>query len=233
MKLAQEIKICHLGGPARFEYLLSSLPEGSGNWLVRIRGERPTQLTEVTNGELVEYANCRREIEAVKRYINRYGPPLLLDQDKDGFFYADTLGRWNASQIHFWEVWDRFLGIEVRNSYTTEGLGKYFPELWKRQEPWIRAQGEGEFQVASGRLIFVAKTHFMALQIKLLAVSATGKLRKCLNPNCSNTPYFIAEHGKSQYCCEVCGHWGQKRAKLRYWNDHKKGRPTESKPSPV
>jgi len=222
------MKICHLGGPGRFEYTVTSLPDGSDNWLVRIRGERPAQVTEVTEKELVEYANCREEIEAVKRYISRFGPPYLLDRKGEEFLYAETLGRWRASQVHFQMIWDRILGIEVRN-YFTETFGKGFPELWKPQEPLKAVQAEGEFQLADGGLIFQAKTHYMALVIKLMAVSVAGKLRKCLNPGCTNTPYFIADHGKVQYCSEECGAWGQRKAKLKYWHEHQQGKRTVSK----
>jgi hypothetical protein len=117
--------------------------------------------------------------------------------------------------------------------YTTKGLGKYFPELWKPREPLKAVQAEGEFQVSGGGLIFQAKTHYMALVIKMLAVSVAGKLRKCSNPGCSNTPYFIAEHGKVQYCCQECGAWGQRKAKLKYWREKKQVGRTESKPESV
>jgi len=59
----------------------------------------------------------------------------------------------------------------------------------------------------------------MALVTKLLMVASTGKLRKCLNPQCPVTPYFVADHGKTQYCSEGCGRWGQRQAKLKYWRE--------------
>jgi hypothetical protein len=226
----QTTRIFHLGGAGRFEYVVSSLPHGSDNWRMVVRGKRPTKPSEVLDEELVEYANCRDEIEAVKRYINKYGPPYLIEGEDKELLYADTLGRWRTSQRQFRESWDRMLGLEIKNDFT-ETYGKGFPELWKAQAPWVKAQAEGEFQLTDRGLLFLAKTHFMALVIKLLAVSATGKLRKCLNPSCPNTPYFIADHGKVQYCSEECGKWGQRQAKLKYWHENKQTTRKVSKPN--
>ena len=226
------IRICHLGGPTSYEYVVTSLPDGSDNWRMNVLGRRPTQLSEVQEEELVEFANCGDQIEAVKRYINKYGPPFLIDHEKEKFVYADMRGRWKALLLQFRMDWDRMLGIEVKNSFT-ETWGKGFPELWKRQEPWIKAEAKGEFQISDYGLILLAETHYSALKIKLLAVAATGKLRKCLNPNCSFLPYFIATHGKIQYCCKQCGEWGQRQAKLKYWHENKHQKQQKSKPTKV
>jgi predicted RNA-binding Zn ribbon-like protein len=92
----------------------------------------------------------------------------------------------------------------------------------------VKAQAEGEFWFTDCGLIFLAKTHYMALVIKLLAVSAAGRLRKCLNPGCPYTPYFIADHGKTQYCSVECGQWGQRQAKLKYWHENKQTKQTSA-----
>jgi len=119
------------------------------------------------------------------------------------------------------------LGLEVKNDFT-ETYGKYFPELWKAQAPWVKAQAEGEFMLTDRGLVFLAKTHYMALVIKLLGVAVAGKLRKCLNPGCLYTPYFIADHGKTQYCSPECGAWGQRQAKLKYWHQNKGDAPSKT-----
>lgn len=226
----QSIRIYHLGRVGRFEYVITSLPDGSDNWVMKIRGKRPTEISEVRDEELVEFANCRDEIEAVKRYINKYGPPFLIDPERQGFLHADMRGRWKALLLQFRMYWDRMLGLEIKNTFT-ETCGKGFPELWQPQEPWMKAEAKGEFQISDCGLIFLAETHYMALGIKLLAVAATGKLRKCLNPNCSLTPYFIATHGKIQYCSEACGQWGQRQAKLKYWHENKQEKQQKPKPT--
>jgi hypothetical protein len=177
-----------------------------------------------------EYANCRNEIEAVKRYINKYGPPYLVEREGEELLYVATLGSWKRSQRQFLESWDRMLGLEIKNDFT-ETYGKGFPELWKAQAPWVKAQAEGEFWLTDRGLIFLSKNHNMALVIKLLGVSAAGKLRKCLNPDCPYTPYFIADHGKTQYCSVECGKWGQRQAKLKYWHENKQTTRKVSKPT--
>ena len=223
----QTTRIFHLAGAGRFEYVVHSMPHHPGNWRFEIRGKRPTEPSEVLHEELVEYANCRDEIEAVKRYINKYGPPYLTEREDDNLLYADTLGRWRTLQRQFRESWDRMLGLEIKNDFT-ETFGKGFPELGEAQAPWEKAQAEGEFRLTDRGLIFLAKTHYMALVIKLLGISAAGKLRKCLNPHCPSTPYFIADHGKTQYCSVECGMWGQRQAKLKYWHGSKRTKPTSA-----
>lgn len=228
----QSIRICHLGGAGRFEYVVTSLPDGSDNWHIKVRGKRPAEISEVQGEELVEFANCRNEIEAVKRYINKYGPPFLIERKGEEFLYADTLGRWKSMLLQFRMYWDRMLGLGIKNTFT-ETCGKGFPELWQPQEPWREAQAVGKFQISDRGLIFLAETHYAALVTKLLAVAATGKLRKCLKPNCSITPYFIATHGKIQYCSDECSQWGQRQAKLKYWHENKPEKQQEPNPSTV
>lgn len=41
-------------------------------------------------------------------------------------------------------------------------------------------------------------------------------LRTCENPACQ-TPLFIADKGGQTHCSDICGRWGQKKAKARWW----------------
>jgi hypothetical protein len=119
-------------------------------------------------------------------------------------------------------AWDRMMGVEVRNEFT-EKYGRDFPHLWQAQSPLRAAEAKGVFRLARAGPTFVAETLYMGMIAKLLMVANTGKLRRCLNPDCNLTRYFIAAHGKSQYCSEECGKWGQRKAKLKYWREKKSG----------
>ena len=231
----QPIRICYLGGMSNLEYVVTFLPESSDNWLIRVRGRRPTLVTEIHDEELVEYANCRDDIEAVKRYINRFGPPYLAERVGEEYLFSETRGRWRSLQAGFRTIWNGMAGLGAANAFTeVPGYGIEFPGLWKDRRPWKRAPAEGEFQLTENGLIFLAKTHWGALITKLLLVSGTGKLRKCLNPNCPFSPFFIASHGKTQYCSAECGNWGQRHAKLKYWHEKQQGKrkPSQRTSSP-
>jgi hypothetical protein len=213
------------------EYVVTFLPESSDNWLIRVRGQPPSEVIEIQDEELVEYANCRDEIEAVKRYINRFGPPYLAERPVDEYLYGETRGRWKSLQLDFRTIWEGMAGVGIGNAFTVvEDHGVEFPGLWESRRPWKKAQAEGEFQLTEDGLIFLAKTHWGGLIAKLLLVSAAGKLRKCLNPDCEFLPYFIATHGKVEYCSKVCGNWGQRQAKLRYWRESQQGKRKASEP---
>ena len=66
----------------------------------------------------------------------------------------------------------------------------------------------------------MAEHLYQALVLTLWALSGSGKLRRCLRPDCDRWPYFIAEHGKQQYCCEQCAEWGQRQWK-KAWSSKK------------
>jgi hypothetical protein len=182
----------------------------------------------VKSDELVEFANCKDTVEAVQRYIGRFGPPFLFSNPKDGIIYAALLGIWKGQQLQFCMTWDRMIGIEVKNEFT-ERFGRDFPERWKAQPPQKAVEAKGEFRLIDRKPVFVAENHYMALVAKLLTMAGTGKLRKCLHPDCVVTPYFIADHRKTQYCSEDCARWGQRQAKKKYWHERLADRPDPGK----
>ncbi len=47
-------------------------------------------------------------------------------------------------------------------------------------------------------------------------------LKKCKNPECNRSPYFVASRGNQQYCSDACAATGQSKSKLQWWSE--KGR---------
>jgi hypothetical protein len=230
-QLDRGIAIFHLGPPGKFEFRATRRPqyemgaeqaprEIGEEWVLEVITQTAPTEREVTREELVEFANCQDTVEGAERYINRFGPPFFMAGSSAATIYAATLGQWKGLQLQFRVTWDRFIGGRVENDFTRSALGKDFPETWKAQPPWTECVVSGKFALRGRTVAFVADTHFAALVAKLLMVANTGKLRKCRNPECSGTPYFIAEHGKAQFCGEECGRWGQRQAKLKYWKEH-------------
>ncbi len=217
-KLAPRISICYRAAPGKYEFVASAAQRRPPEWHLKVTSKGAQRDCEVSAESLIAFANCSDEIEAVQAFIQRYGPPLVFTRKDAGCIYADTLGRWKSMRLDFCMIWDRLMGVEVRNEFT-EKYGRDFPEVWKAQPPWKGAEAKGIFRLTGTGPIFVAETLYAGMVAKLLMVANTGKLRRCLNPDCTGTRYFIADHGKTQYCSEECGKWGQRKAKLNYWHE--------------
>jgi hypothetical protein len=46
-----------------------------------------------------------------------------------------------------------------------------------------------------------------------------SKLKKCANPDCSS-PFFIAGHGKQQYCSDLCAHAATLESRRKWFREH-------------
>ena len=217
----RDLPICYLAPDGELRFKVRSMPGEPDNWNIVVRGKRTTRVLGAKAEQLEEFANCRDEISAFRRYTAKYGPMDLSSREDVPFLWATTLATWAGWRSQFQMTWDRIIGIEITNPFTG-GLGKNFPELWKAQEPSLSCQAAGKFELTKTGLIYVADSQYAALVTKLLLIAGDGKLRKCRNPGCNMTPYFVAAHGKTQYCSELCGERGQRQAKLDYW--HRTGR---------
>jgi hypothetical protein len=238
-KLAQTIAIFHLGPVGDFVFRATTRPqfdliprrnvgeeqvpephEIGEEWILEVIGGTAWEEREVTKDELMEFANCQDTVNGVQRFVRKFGPPFLMSSSGSDLVYAEILGRWKGLRLQFCTTWDRFIGIAVENDFTRSVLSRDYPEIWKAQPAWKEVSISGKFALRGTATIFVADTHYAGLVAKLLMVASTGKLRKCRNPGCSVTPYFIADHGKAQFCCEECARWGQREAKKKYWREH-------------
>jgi hypothetical protein len=45
-------------------------------------------------------------------------------------------------------------------------------------------------------------------------------LKKCRNPECVQSPYFLASRGNQKYCSAVCAETGQSKSKSRWWDEN-------------
>jgi hypothetical protein len=217
-KLAPRISICYRAAPGKYELEATAAQRRPPEWLLKVQRKGPERDCEVSAESLVEFANCTDEIEAVQAFIQKYGPPTIATRKDANCVYASTLGIWKSMRLNFCMTWDRTMGVDVKNEFT-EKYGRDFPQLWKAQPPWRTVEAKGVFRLTDTGPIFLAETLYMGMVAKLLMVASTGKLRRCLNPDCAGTRYFIADHGKTQYCSQECGKLGQRKAKLKYWHE--------------
>jgi hypothetical protein len=172
----------------------------------------------LTREAVVEFANCLVEVDAVTRFTNRFGPLWITRTDKR---FSFRLLDWEAARRQFRWTWDRLLGLPTRD-VEIPPMFKPIKKGLQRTADAIRRVDvtAGQFELTADRvMIFIADSLYQALVLKLLSLSEAGKLRRCARPDCDNLPYFIAEHGKQQFCGEKCSEWGQRLAKAAWWKE--------------
>ena len=216
MELAHKLRIF----APQFEVETLEVEEHPGTDIVRGTGNlRGSYAPEPVAVE--DFANCLLDINSVKRFTKRYGPLWGEDQAHPGSF-AFMLSQWIADRRNYRMMWDRLLGLEI-----AEDNLPVLPKdlLWLRdaQDPWKKVQTSGTFEITKLGLAYVADTLYSALLLKMLAVSVDGKLRRCAKPGCDQQIYFIAQHGKSRYCSEICAKWAQSEWKKEWWADKGQG----------
>lgn len=55
------------------------------------------------------------------------------------------------------------------------------------------------------------------------------RAKRCANPDCRVTPYFLAEKNSRKFCSDVCAIPAQRAAKLRWWNANLKNKGKKSR----
>lgn len=188
------------------ERLDTHIVKGTGSLLGSYAPEAPA---------IEDFANCLPDINSVKRFTKRHGPLWGADQALPGSF-AFMLSQWIADRRNYRMVWDRLLGLEIAED-NLPALPKDLLWLRDAQDPWKKVQTSGTFEITKLGLAYVADTLYAALTLKMLAVSVDGKLRRCAKPGCDQQTYFIAQHGKQNYCSDICAEWAQKKWKTEWW----------------
>lgn len=95
----------------------------------------------------------------------------------------------------------------------------------------IGLEGKGGFRFVAGELAFVTDTLHVFVALEIASVPSSH-LRMCANwprlmetyrSDYCRTPYFIAADTRDRYCSEACAQVAQRRAKLKWWNENRKG----------
>ncbi len=118
-------------------------------------------------------------------------------------------------------------------------------EVSRLQETWVRVShairnalpvnvvtGGGDyFNFDAKQLTFRTRTLGLFVTLEVASVPAS-LLRKCANwPRLGEaprldfcrSPYFIAGDKREKYCSEACAQTAQRRSKLKWWNENRKG----------
>jgi hypothetical protein len=178
-------------------------------WLdVAVDEASPDDRHVVSADVLVEYANCRADLAGVRRFTERFGPVSHSRHNMRSFGFP--LKDWIDEQSQFRKGWDFLLEFGARAA---------MPELFPGYK--FRIAASGFFQLTRSGLVYDTESLHEAMMLKLLQLCERKRLRRCHNPACTQTPYFVAEHARQTYCSTVCSDWGQSKAKKKWWG--KKG----------
>jgi hypothetical protein len=81
--------------------------------------------------------------------------------------------------------------------------------------------------IPAGAMELVAKSLWSLVCTLFLVDRGADNIAVCKNPGCSVTPYFLRGRETQNFCGEVCGNYGKRQSKLKYWNEKGKQKREE------
>jgi hypothetical protein len=162
-----------------------------GKWAVKEKRLYPDRGITVAQ----RFTNCDGTPEAIRTFAERFGP-VALTQGVGEFSFSVV--EWLQSQREFQKFW-RVL-VKVGSP------GRYWP-----------LEGNA-VELRNRWLHFRCGTLWTFMTFELL--SQPEKVRLCLRPDCKH-PYFVAQHGKEQYCSTDCANWSQAQLK-KHWHEQQR-----------
>jgi hypothetical protein len=87
---------------------------------------------------------------------------------------------------------------------------------------WLRRAGQTTTQVRWTSKLKAIRPNPRSLEASLVfaCIQYADLLRYCRNPKCAS-PYFIATRTDQKYCTEVCGLYGKRMAKRKWWKENR------------
>jgi hypothetical protein len=145
------------------------------------------------------FANSPSDARSILKFTQRWSPILGNPYDgRDGFQF--TVESWAATQKAFQQLW---------RVVQRTGSCPFQPV-----EPVV-------VEFVKGRPLLQCQDLYTFMCFELM--SNASKLRTCKRENCGN-PYFLAQHGKEQYCSIDCSNWAQSIWKKRWHEDRRQKR---------
>jgi len=163
----------------------------AGRWTNK--GQRHYLEKGITVAE--RFTNCDGTPEAIRTFTESYGPVDLTQGVGEFRFSVDE---WVKSQQEFQKFWRVLAKGGIPARYTPlPGDAVEFRGKW--------------LHLRCGTL-----WTFMTYEL----LSQPAKVRFCERPDCKH-PYFVAQHGKEQYCSTDCANWSQAQLKKR-WHEQQR-----------
>lgn len=161
---------------------------------------------------LMDFVNSGSDPKAVAHFVRRWGPLNsrwgTREERLPDVHFTEPMEEWRDAQSELRDRW----GSRARIAETTGvarlsdiGAGFRFSDhdhFW----PNLRRRGPA---IQFGSLLRAMVVVFDLLPLRLC--------KKCENPECKVTPFFIAATPRQRYCCESCAAYGQRKAKQAWW----------------
>ena len=162
-----------------------------------------------TDDLAMEFANCSNRPGSILRFVKKYGP--LLSLQEPGAQFRETVTVWLDLQRRYRAIWNGLATREIRRRFGMTGA-------------WSMG-GDGGIFIFSERsgygLTFKAKTLHKLPWLNLYARPAKN-YRRCQNPHCKITPFFLSRDHRQRFCCDPCSGWSRKESKKLWWETHGK-----------
>jgi hypothetical protein len=153
------------------------------------------------------FLGTNRLADAALDVTKKFGPLTIPFCRGESFGFS--IDEWKMARKYLLGVWRA----------ASSGLKR----KWPFNLPIDKCDGD-HFSFENGQLTFRTQnlSTFMALEIATIPVE---RFKRCANFGYScRSPYFFASDLRERYCSETCAHESKKRAKLKWWNDNRKGR---------
>jgi hypothetical protein len=200
----------------RFE-VLAGTAEASldGETIVGRFGHAPLVITN--EGRLCEtFANCADTLAQVLRFTKKYAPLLTAEP---GERFRFPLREWLSYRNRFRDEWKG-----IARAYSSSSLRKIKAICPKvtMVVPNVFTFGHGSSLISNRDGNVLQQSNFLELIDLCFHGLPWERIRMCPAPECKR-PFFVAAHLKQNYCGNSeCVAWGDRKAKLSWWNQNKR-----------
>jgi hypothetical protein len=198
-----------------FEKLRVEVQTGTQNVLLKgdyITGEWASEAvvhrideTRAIALELLNVTHVQRKYEdAALDFTKKFGPITILFGHGASFKFS--ISEWKSARQQLHIAWKAA-------SSTAR---------WNRSPLYLPIDGDHFIFEKAGITFRTQKLlTYAALEI---ASIPTARLRRCANfPHGCKSPFFFASDLRERYCSQRCANEAKKRAKLRWWNENRRG----------
>ena len=155
------------------------------------------ELLNATHVGKRSYAN------AALAFTEKFGP-LTIPFGHDASFKF-SISEWKAARQNLHIAW------------------KVASSAAKLNQPFYLPLDGDHFSFDKGRITFCTQKLLTYAALEIASIPA-ARLRRCANfGHGCESPFFFASDLREKYCSQTCANEAKKRAKLKWWNDNRKG----------
>jgi hypothetical protein len=144
--------------------------------------------------------------DAVLDFTKRFGP-ITIPFCSDASF-SFSIGEWKRARQDLYVVW--------------KGASSGLKRKWQFNLPVDKSDGD-HFSFENGRPAFRTQNLSKFMDLEIATVPAKGFKRCASFAYGCKSPYFFSSDLRERYCSETCAHESKKRAKLKWWDENRRG----------